>query len=176
MLSRDIRKGLPLMTIFRPAEETHKLNAIALGLPLFMIVIMIALLPRLVATLEDVINENGGGQLHHTAQALADWDGKSVPSEGAFAALAEDIQVAQAGQFLNSMAKHINYGFPGAAAKFSAIALKIKDAPSGPYKELFLMTDSSWSDPRLWRVIRGANRQDTPYFWLTAVDSGRALS
>ncbi len=162
--------GVPLKVRLARAERSRKLKAVGLVLPLFLFVVITFLSPLLVMTMKSVENEETFGRLDRTNEALANWNGQSVPDEAAFAALAADLNAAQEQRLAGEIAKRINYEFAGAMSEFKSITRKVRKAESGPYKELFLDADPIWGDPKLWRIIQSASNRYTPYYWLSALD------
>jgi putative spermidine/putrescine transport system permease protein len=162
--------GVPLKVKLARADRSRKLKAVGLVLPLFAFVVITFLYPLLVLAHKSIINEETLGRLDRTNEALADWDGLSVPEEAAFAALAADLKQAQEKREAGEIAKRINSEFSGAMSKFKGITRKVQSMEAGPYKELFLQTDKIWSNVALWRVIKSVSNHYTPYYWLAAVD------
>jgi putative spermidine/putrescine transport system permease protein len=162
--------GVPLKARLARAERSRKLKAVGLVLPLFAFVVLTFLYPLFVLAHKSIINEETLGRLDRTNEALADWDGVSLPDEAAFAALAADLKQAQEKREAGEIAKRINSEFSGAMSKFKGIARKVHAMESGPYKEVFLEADKIWSDVALWRVIKSVSNHYTPYYWLAAVD------
>jgi putative spermidine/putrescine transport system permease protein len=162
--------GVPLKTRLARAERSRKLRALGLVLPLFAFVVITFLYPIAVLAFKSVRNEETIGRLTQTHEALASWDGQSLPDEAVFAALAADLKRAQEKREAGEIAKRINSEFAGAMSKFKGITRKVDAMETGPYKEVFLSTDKIWSDVELWRVIKSVSNTYTPYYWLAAVD------
>ena len=162
--------GVPLKVRLARAERSRKLKALALILPLFLFVVITFLMPLGRMAYKSVINEETIGRLELTHTALATWDGKDVPDEAAFAALAADLKAAQEKRQAGEIAKRVNYEYAGAISKFKAITRKVQSMQAGPYKEVFVSADKVWSDPRLWRVIKDASDHYTSFYWLSSVD------
>jgi putative spermidine/putrescine transport system permease protein len=162
--------GVPLKVRLARAERSRKLRAVGLVAPLFLFVVLTFLYPLAVMLLKSVTNEETSGRLASTQEALATWDGKDIPDEAGFAALAADLKAAQEKREAGEIAKRINSEYSGAMSKFKAIARKVAAAPGGPYKELFLATDKVWADPQLWHIIKSVSQPYTSYYWLNAVD------
>jgi putative spermidine/putrescine transport system permease protein len=162
--------GVPLKTKLARADRSRKLKALGLVLPLFLFVVITFLIPLGKMLYKSVENEETAGRLTLTREALAHWDGESVPDEAAFAALAGDLKAAQQQRLAGEIAKRINYEFPGAISKFKGITRKVEAMASGPYKELFLSSDPAWGDPRLWRTVQSASGDFTSYYWIAALD------
>jgi putative spermidine/putrescine transport system permease protein len=162
--------GVPLKVKLARAERSRKLNAVGLVLPLFVFVVLTFLYPLAVLAQKSIVNEETIGRLERTNEALAEWDGVSVPEEPVFAALATDLKQAQEKREAGEIAKRINSEFAGAMSKFKSVTRKVSAMESGPYKEVFLSASELWSDPALWRVIKSVSNTYTPYYWLAAVD------
>src|SRR3954452_15942174 len=91
----DAPSEVPLKRRLKRAERRRQLEALALVLPLLLFLLFTFLGP-LAGMLWRSINDWEVRQvLPHTVAALADWDGKDVPDEKAYAALAGDVQVAR---------------------------------------------------------------------------------
>jgi putative spermidine/putrescine transport system permease protein len=146
------------------------LKALGLVLPLFLFVVITFLIPLGRMAAYSVRNDETSGRLDRTHAALETWDGQSVPDEPAFAALAADLKEAQEQRLAGEIAKRVNYEFAGAMSEFKGITRKVTAMETGPYKEVFLKADKIWSDPELWRIIKGASDRFTSYYWLSAVD------
>lgn len=162
--------GVPLKVQLARAERTRKLRALGLVLPLFAFILITFLIPLAIMTFKSVKNDETFGRLDLTKEALSDWDQQTVPGEAAFAALAEDLKIAQQNRQVGEIAKRVNYEFAGAQSKFKAIARKVEKMQTGPYKEVFVSTDPVWNDLKMWRIIDSAAQRFTPYYWLSAVD------
>ncbi len=162
--------GVPLKTRLARAERSRKLRALGLVLPLFAFVLITFLYPLGVLAFKSIRNEETLGRLTRTHEALAAWNGQSIPEEPVFAALAADLKQAQEKRQAGEIAKRINSEFAGAMSKFKGITRKIDAMEAGPYKEVFLSTDKIWSDVELWRVVKSVSNTYTPYYWLAAVD------
>ena len=162
--------GVPLKVRLARADRSRKLRALALILPLFLFVVITFLMPLGRMAYKSVLNEETFGRLDLTQQALANWDGKDVPDEAAFAALAADLKAAQEKRLAGEIAKRINYEYAGAISKFKGITRKVTSMETGPFKEVFLAADKVWGDPRLWRVIKDSSDHYTSYYWLSSVD------
>jgi putative spermidine/putrescine transport system permease protein len=121
-------------------------------------------------TLKSITNGETSGRLTNTREALATWDGSSLPDEAVFAALATDLKLAQEKREAGEIAKRINSEFSGAMSKFKGITRIVAAMETGPYKDVFLQNDKAWGDPALWRVIKSVADPYTPYYWLAAVD------
>src|SRR5215475_3831505 len=85
--------GIPLKTKLRRTERRRKLKAVGLVLPLFLFIVVGFVTPIGVMLFNAVHDNEFLVNLPNTMAALKDWDGKEVPSEPVFAALAEDFKI-----------------------------------------------------------------------------------
>src|SRR3982074_2173528 len=86
----DTPTEVPLKRRLKRAERGRQFKALALVLPLLLFLLFTFLGP-LAGMLWRSVNDWEVRQvLPHTVAALADWDGKDVPDEKAYAALAGD--------------------------------------------------------------------------------------
>ena len=80
----------------RRAERRRQIKAVALIAPLFLFVVVTFVVPIVVMLFNAVHDDPTSRHLMpKTVAALANWDGKDLPDEAAFAALAEDLKQAQ---------------------------------------------------------------------------------
>src|SRR5215510_677372 len=92
----DAPTEVPLKRRLKQAERAHQFKALALVLPLLAFLLFTFLGPIAGMLWRAVDDWEVRQVLPHTVAALADWDGKDLPDEKAFAALAADIQSARA--------------------------------------------------------------------------------
>ena len=89
--------GVPLKTSLRRAVRRSKLKALLLVSPLLAFLIIAFVMPLFDMLWRSVDNPEVSTALPQTSQALADWDGESLPDEPAFAASRERLSRAVAG-------------------------------------------------------------------------------
>src|SRR5712675_2150725 len=153
----DTPTEVPLKRRLKRAERGRQLKASALVLPLLLFLLFTFLGP-LAGMLWRSVNDWEVRQvLPHTVAALADWDGKDVPDEKAYAALAGDIQAARAsGTVLASTARNL------------------KAAPEpGTAKETLSRINPAWGERATWAAIKGASGPMTSFYLLAALDLTR---
>ena len=159
-LAREVRRST------RPARR----SALLLGLPalLFLLVTFLAPIGSLLATA--VANPEPRQVLPATLAALAGWDGRNVPGEPVFAALAEDLRRANAERTAALVGKRLNYELPGMRSTVLASARMATAAEGGPWKQRFLDRDEAWGELATWQVLARNARPWTAYYLLTALD------
>ena len=107
-----------------------------------------------------------------TVAAPADWDGKGLPPEEAYGAMAADLKAARkARQAVGNIGKRINYELPGARSAVSiATARQVSRMRAGPFRDAMIAADPLWSTPDVWTVIKRAGNPITPFYLLQAMD------
>ena len=129
------------------------------------------LLPIGALLLRSVDNPEVVGSLPRTVEALASWDGRGLPAEPAYRAIAEDLAEARRNQQLGDLSKRLNMELAGFRSLVSSTARKLplREEPAS-YQTAFLDLDERWGDPAYWQVIRRNASSATPYYLLAALD------
>lgn len=153
------------------AERVNRWKAQALIAPLVLFLLLVFLVPIAALLYRSVSNPEVVGSLPRTVAAISAWDGRGLPDEGAYQALAEDLAHARQNQQLGELAKRLNMESAGYRSLLikTARALPFSEAPSA-YKDALENLDERWGDPAYWQVIRRNTSSVTPYYLLAAVD------
>ena len=159
-----------LRTALRRADRPHRLRAFALALPAIMFLFITFGVPIGLFLLTSVGNPEVRETLPQTVAALADWDGKAVPPESAFAALAADLAVAKRQNTAASLGKRLNYESAGMRSRIMSITRKIDQLQPGSVAPQLTAADPAWGDPGIWRIIQRNGSKFTPYYLMTALD------
>jgi putative spermidine/putrescine transport system permease protein len=153
------------------AERLNRLKSQALILPLLVFLLLTFLVPIGTLLYRSVHNPEVVGSLPRTVAAIAAWDGKALPPEAAYQALAADLLRARKEQTLGDLSKRLNMelaGYRSLLAK-TARALPLQPAPTS-YKDALESLDERWGDPAYWQAIRRNDSALSPYYLLAAVD------
>ena len=153
------------------AERVNRWKAQALIAPLVLFLLLVFLVPIIALLYKSVGNPEVVGALPHTVAAVAQWDGKSLPSEAAYQALSVDLAETRKNQTLGDLSKRLNMELAGYRSLLTktARALPFKTEPTS-YKEALEAVDERWGDPAYWQAIRRNTSSITPYYLLAAVD------
>ena len=154
----------------RRSDRARRLTAFLLVAPLLLYVVITFIVPIGAMLYRAVYDPDMANMAPQTIAALADWDGKSVPGEKVFAAMAADIKVAETTNSVGNIGKRINYEIPGARSAVIATARKLRRMREGPYKDAMTDADPLWSTPDVWVVIKRAARPVTPFYLLQTLD------
>lgn len=153
------------------AERLNRLKSQALVLPLLVFLLLTFLVPIGTLLYRSVHNPEVVGSLPRTVAAIAAWDGKALPPEAAYQALAADLLRARKEQTLGDLSKRLNMelaGYRSLLAK-TARALPLQPAPAS-WKDALESLDERWGDPAYWQAIRRNDSALSPYYLLAAVD------
>ncbi|ALN17652.1 binding-protein-dependent transport system inner membrane protein [Ectopseudomonas mendocina] len=153
------------------AERFNRLKSKALILPLLLFLLLTFLLPIGALLLRSVDNPEVVGSLPRTVEAISAWDGRGLPDESVYQAIASDIVEARRNQSLGDLSKRLNMELAGFRSLVSSTARKLplREEPAS-YQEAFLDLDERWGDPAYWQVIRRNASPVTPYYLLAALD------
>lgn len=153
------------------AERFNRLKSKALILPLLLFLLLTFLLPIGALLMRSVDNPEVVGSLPRTVEAIAGWDGRGLPEESVYRAIASDMLEARRNQSLGDLSKRLNMELAGFRSLVSSTARKLplREEPVS-YQEAFLDMDERWGDPAYWQVIRRNASSVTPYYLLAALD------
>ena len=160
----------PLRTRLRRAERAKRLSALMLVAPLLLYILVIFIVPIGTMLYRAVYDPDVAKLAPQTVAALAGWDGKDVPDEAVFAAMAADLKAAQAAQQAGTIGKRINYEMPGARSAVVATARAMSRVRSGPYRAAMIAADPIWGGREVWSVLARAARPVTPFYLLQTMD------
>ncbi|WP_165671099.1 ABC transporter permease [Metapseudomonas otitidis] len=153
------------------AERVNRLKSQALILPLLLFLLLTFLVPIGALLYKSVSNPEVVSALPRTVEAIGTWDGKALPAEPVYKALALDLADARKNQTIGDLSKRLNMelaGYRSLMAK-TARALPFKHEP-GSYKDAMEGLDERWGDPAYWQAIRRNVSNLTLYYLLAAVD------
>jgi putative spermidine/putrescine transport system permease protein len=170
----DALTGVPLKRRLKKAERARQVKALALVLPLFAFLLFTFLGPIAGMLWRAVEDREVRQVLPHTVTALAAWDGKDVPGEDAYAALADDILAARDAGTIAIAAKRLNYAQNGFRTILASTARNLKAAPDPGTARLTLSKiNPAWRERATWATIKGASGPVTGFYLLAALDLTR---
>jgi len=153
------------------AERFNRLKSKALILPLLVFLLLTFLVPIGALLWRSVDNPEVVASLPLTVEAIAEWNGKALPSEAVYRAVTLDIVEARKQRSLGDLSKRLNMELAGFRSLISstARALPFASEPAS-YKDALESLDERWGDPAYWQVIRRNSSSVTPYYLLAALD------
>lgn len=171
-LGLDISERDALKRRLRAVERSRRLRALALVLPLFLFILVSFVIPIGELLRNAVFDPSIRANMPQTVTALATWDGKDLPDEAAFAALAADLAAANKAKTIALIGKRLNYELSGIRSKILASGRKAGQLTAGPYKEAMIGIDKIWGERETWAVLKRASAAYTSFYVLDALDLG----
>jgi putative spermidine/putrescine transport system permease protein len=154
----------------RVAERRGKLRALMLVAPLFLFVFISFVIPIVLMLKNAIYDPDISNNLPQTTALLADWDGKELPSEAVYAALAADFRGSEQAKTSALIGKRMNYEIAGIRSKVITSARKAKALTAPPYKDQIIAMDPIWSDINTWTAIKRAGSPITSFYLLNTLD------
>jgi len=162
--------GQPLKRSLARALRREKLRALVLIAPLLLFVIVSFIFPigdMLFRSVENSIVEK---TIPGTVRALQGWDSATdeLPDESVFAALADDLMLAQEVKKHTRLGSRLNYDQPGIASVFRKSGRKLKRMENAAHADSFVSANAAWGEPSAWQALR-ASKQWPAAFPRTAI-------
>ena len=153
------------------AERMNRLKSQALILPLVLFLVFTFLVPIVALLNRSVDNPDVIGSMPRTVTAIEAWDGRGLPAEPVYQALALDLAEAREQQKLGDLSKRLNMELAGYRSLLAKTGRALPfEAEPGSYKDALESFDERWGDPAYWQVIRRNTSAWTPYYLLAALD------
>src|SRR6266704_1363489 len=170
----DTPTEVPLKRRLKRAERGRQFKALALVLPLLLFLLFTFLGPLAGMLWRSVDDWEVRQVLPHTVAALADWYGKDVPDEKAYAALAGDILAARASGTVAIASKRLNYALNGFRTILASTARNLKAAPEpGMARQTLGRINPAWGERATWAAIKNSGGPTTSFYLLAALDLTR---
>ena len=156
------------------AERRNRLKSLALIAPLVLFLLLIFLLPMGLMLKKSIENPDVATLIPRTSSALADWDGKSLPDDATFQALAEEIASASEADKLGNLGKRLNSEISGYRSLLNNTAdgLPFDPAPDS-WRDAMLELDPRWGELPYWQAIAGNRSPYTDAYLLSSIDLQR---
>lgn len=166
--------GVPLKQKLIQSTRRARWRALLLTLPLVIFVLVSFIFPIGQMLLLSVNNDTASSVLPNFTIAIQDWDEQGLPPEETIELFVKDMQVArekrEIGKTVGNLATRINYEIPGSRSLFTSSSRKLAKVTEGPYTEALLEINKKWDNPVLWRSLKRATNNFTPYFYMAALD------
>lgn len=161
--------GRPLKAALASAERSKRIRALLLVAPLFVFIFMTFLYPIALMLYRSVENPLIAQHMPETVAILDQWDGKEVPGEEAFAALAKDLVKARETREIGKLATRMNFETPGLRSVFTGTARRVARWEP-PFKEQFIKQRKEWGELETWSTIKRLSPEITKVNYLAALD------
>ena len=151
-------------------ERRRTIMAVLLIAPLIGFLVFTFLVPIGGMLLRSVEDRDVGRVMPQTVVAIGSWNGKGLPDEATYAALAADLAKAEQAGTLGQAAKRLNYDVNGFRTLMAKTAHRLPQGGSGSIKEALIRIDRRWAEPDTWAAIKHASGPLTAFYLLSAVD------
>jgi putative spermidine/putrescine transport system permease protein len=174
-LSRDPAVPPPgdaaeLRRALRKSARREQLKAAALVLPLFLFLLAAFIAPIGAMLARGVADTDVARILPRVTAELAHWDGRELPSEPAWQALAADIRAAREAGTLASAATRLNYDVAGYRSLMFATGRALPAEIAGSAREALIAIDPKWGEREPWVALKRAGGPVTDFYLLAALD------
>ena len=152
------KDGQTLKKSLSRALRREKLRALLLIAPLLIFVIASFVFPIGDMLFRSVENKIVQDTIPGTVRALADWDAASgeAPDEKVYAALADDLMLAQEIKRHTRLGSRLNYDQPGISSVFRKSGRAIKKLDNEAAKSALIALNPDWDTPAAWQTLRGS--------------------
>ena len=166
--------GTPLKIKLRRTQRRRQWVAVGLVAPLFLFMVFVFAVPIVVVLLESVDNPEVVEGLPRTTKEIQAWDGKALPPEPVYAALAADLRVANQDRgLIGRLGKRLNFEIGGFRSLIFRSAQRIGDVQTGPYKDAFIQINPNWGSRDYWAAIKRNASSLTDHYMLASIDRQR---
>jgi putative spermidine/putrescine transport system permease protein len=161
---------VPLKSKLRKAEKKREFQAFGLILPALLFCIVFFAFPIISMLKLSVENNEVQAELPRTVEIIKTWNGKDIPNEDVFNALALDMKKAYREKTLPKAGVRLNYEIPRFRSLLIKSARRISKLPSGPYKEALIKIDERWNEIKYWAAIKRNTSSFTSHYFLKSFD------
>jgi len=142
----------------RRADRARRLMALVLVAPSLLYIVILFVAPIGLLLCRAAYDPDMSRLAPLATAALARWDGRALPDEPVFAAMAADLKSAQESQTVGMIGKRINYEIPGARSAIVTTARELARHPEAPYRDAMIGADPMWASRDAWVAIERATR------------------
>ena len=161
--------GIPLKKKLSKALFKSRLRAFGLVTPLLLLISLGFVFPILVFLTRGVYNDTFEKYMINLTPILAEWDGKTEPTEEMFKALVLDLVSLKKSKNIGKVASRMNREMSGSRSLFTSSARKAKKLKA-PFKESLIEVKQKWGNLDTWRAMKVTSSSFTPVFLASALD------
>ena len=139
--------------------------------PLALFLLLTFLVPITALLTRAVVDTDVAEILPQVSARMRHWDGRALPGEATFAALADDLRAARASGRLAPAATRLNYDVSGYRSLLFATARRLPEGALQPSARAALVAvDARWAALDTWAALHRASGPTTSLFALAALD------
>lgn len=141
-----------------------------LVMPVVIFLIVFFVVPLADILCKSIINPEIHRNLPQTLQALAAWDGKTIPDNTVFMALANDLREARKKGVAGAVGRRLGYEDDKYRIMISTTLRKLPRKPVDDIKSKIVAASPLWQDPTTWQVIKQVSGSLTTHYLLQSFD------
>jgi putative spermidine/putrescine transport system permease protein len=169
--ARGISPGLG--RALRRSGRRERLRAALLILPLFAFLLATFIAPIGAMLARGIFEGDIARILPRASAELRRWDGRELPQDSAYSALADDLRAAREAGTLASAATRLNYDVPGFRTLLFTTGRRLADDAGASPRQALIAIDPKWGQRETWAAIRRAGGPVTDFYLLAALDLRR---
>ncbi len=150
-----------------------RMRAALLVLPLLVFIGVTFLAPLANMLVRSVHDPVVADALPDTLERLRAWDGRGLPDEAVYEALAVELLAAREDRTLGQVATRINRVQSGLRSVLTRSARRLRNIEAGPWREAMTGIHAAWGDKETWLALREAGDRYTARHYLNALDLQR---
>jgi len=152
-------------------ERRKRNGALLLTLPLLVFVTVMFLVPLAGMAWLSISNTVIPAYMPKTVATLSGWNGKTLPPDAAYTAVAEDLRAAFKAHKFGRIAKRLNEESPGAFGIINKTTFRTSrmQIPAS-WKSTLIKIDPAWGKMPIWRLLKRESSPITADFYVAAID------
>jgi putative spermidine/putrescine transport system permease protein len=162
-----------LTRALRRSRRREQVRAAALVLPLFLFLAACFVVPIGMMLSHALIDTDIARILPNVTTELKRWDGRDLPPDAVYTALANDIRAAREAGTLASAATRLNYDAPGFRTLLFTTGRRLGSESTASARDTLIAIDPKWGERETWAVLRRASGPVTDFYLLGALDLRR---
>ncbi len=167
--------GAALRAGLRRASRRSQIGAVVLLLPLVLFLLVTFVAPLGLMLLKGVEDKDFARSFPATTRAIAQWDGRELPSRETMATFSRELMEARGTEHLSLVANRLNFDINGLRSLLLAAARKLP-ADAADAAAALQALDPRWAETETWGALRRATGRFTDFYLLDAIDLKRSAT
>ncbi|WP_372886474.1 ABC transporter permease, partial [Shimia sp.] len=161
--------GTPLRRKLSQAMFRSRARAFGLAFPLLAFILVAFIVPIIILLWQGVYDDRYAKLMPKSAEAMAEWDAVSDPTEAMAAAMVADLIVAKEEKTIGRVATRVNRELSGTRSLFTKSA-RSANKMEAPFMEALIKKDRKWADIETWKAIKIASVKFNPGYLAASID------
>ncbi|MBY8976301.1 ABC transporter permease [Rhodobacteraceae bacterium NNCM2] len=163
--------GTPLKQRLAQALFRSRLRAFVLVSPLLLFILCVFVIPIMIFMTRGFYDDTYESFMPESTPLLTEWDGRELPDEAVFAAVAADLKAAREhpDKPVGKVATRVNRELSGTRSLITKTARRARKMEA-PFKEAMIDADKDWEQLETWQAMKVAATSLTPAYYAAALD------